>query len=139
MAYSELQQRHDIVARHRENRGRMASVSATFDTAGAGVVEFEDAIDFGVTFIDQPRIHYGSYCDAQDLRDAAGLIDGDPLPLPTCSGSAVGWDQDENDHYIGAWVAVKVLSDTLIDGLPVTHHFDFTGIALKVIPNDPTD
>jgi hypothetical protein len=135
--YSELQRRVDAVARNRENRGRMASASASFDTTGIGVVEFPDRISFGMTFIESPRPHYGSFCDASALRDAAGLTDADDLPLPMCSGSVVEWDQDENDHYVGAWVAVQV-QGTVVD-TAVTHFFDFTGVAIKDIPHDPTD
>jgi len=139
MAYSELQQRTDLVARHRENRGRMASASTTVNTAGVGVIEFEDVVAFGLTFIEEPRVHYGSYCNADDLRDLLGLEDTDPLPLPTLSGSVIEWDQDENDHYVGAWLAVSVTMGTPVDGVAVTHHFDFHGVALKDVPNDPTD
>lgn len=138
MGYSELQRRHDAVARNRENRGRMASASAAFTTTGVGVVEFADRVDFGMTFIEVPRPHYGSFCDASALRDLAGLTDADPLPLPICSGSVVEWDQDENDHYVGAWVAVNVTMTTPVE-VVVSHSFDFQGIALKVVPTDPTD
>jgi hypothetical protein len=107
---------------------------------GSGVVEFEDPIEFGVLFIEEPRVHYGSYCNADDLRNAADLLPNDPLPLPTMSGSVTEWDQDENDHYVGCWVAVSVYHPTLlIDSLAVTHHFNFHGIALKVVGHDPTD
>jgi hypothetical protein len=140
MPYGELQRRQDDLARHRENHGRMAHVSATADTDGIGVVEFEDPIQFDVLFIEEPRVHYGSYCNADDLRIAADLLPNDPLPLPTMSGSVTEWDQDENDHYVGCWVAVSVYHPTLlIDSLAVTHHFNFHGIALKVVGHDPTD
>lgn len=138
MGYSELQQKQDILSRHRENRGRMASASCEFTTTGVGVVEFEDRIDFDILFIDKPRFHYGSEVNADDLRVLADIPDTDPLPLPICSGSVTEWDQDENEHYRGAWVAVYVSAATA-DPIEVIHHLDFVGVGLKVIPTDPDD
>lgn len=143
MPYSELQRRQDDLARHRENHGRMASASTVVNTTGVGVIEFDDPIEFGLIFVDQPRVHYGSFVDADDLRNVAELGPNDPLPLPRVSGSVVAWDQDENDHYVGAWVAVSITSDLVdidqLDAIGVSHHFDFHGVALKVVPVDPTD
>jgi hypothetical protein len=138
MGYSELQRRADIVARHRENRGRMASCSVTVVTTGTGVVEFEDPIDFGMIFVEEPRVHYGSMVDSDDLRNAASLTDADDLPLPVLSGSVVSWDIDDNGHYAGAWVAVHIYSLSLIPDMSVTHHFNFAGIGLKQFPVGPT-
>lgn len=140
--YSELQRRQDALARNRENRGRFVSVSMTLETTGVGVVESADRFDFGVIYIDRPRMHYGNEVEADDLRNLYGLLDADDLPLPHCTGYVVAWDQDENEHYVGCWVAVKVTQDVLLlenASLVITHHFDFTAVGLKTIPHDPND
>lgn len=137
MSYSEsLQARADAVARHRENRGRMAHTSTTVVTEGIGTVELPDRIDFGLTYIEKPAVHYGSECDANDLRDALGIGDNDALTLPQCSGSVTAWDVDDNGHYVGAWCTVAVGSTVSVR---VTHHFSFMATAIKDIPHDPND
>lgn len=137
MGYSELQQRQDALGRNRENHGRLATSSTQFLTVGVGTFESEDSVDFGVTFIEKPRPHYCTEVDLTDLRELMDIPEGDPVDLPNCSGGVVTWDVDDNGHYVGAWCAVTVFSAYLEPELQVTHHFDFIGVGLKVIPMDP--
>lgn len=143
MAYDELQRRQDALTRNRENHGRMASVSTEFNTVGVGTYEGEDAVDFGVTFIEKPRPHYCTEIDVAALRELMDVDEGDPVDLPNCSGAVVEWDIDGDGYYVGAWCAVTVSSayvDVDVDLaslIEVTHHFDFTAVGLKQIPADP--
>ncbi len=136
--YSELQWRQDALHRNRENRGRLASASTEFVTTGVGTVEFDEPVDFGITFVEKPRVHYGSEINTEDLRELLDIAETDPINLPNVSGSVVDWDLDENEHYVGAWCAVTITTADLAD-IVVTHHFDFVAVGTKVIPTDPTD
>lgn len=135
MTYTEtLQARADARSRNSENRGRMAHVSTTYVTTGIGTFEFQDRMDFGLTYIEKPAVHYGTEIDSDDVRDALVLTDNDPITLPQCTGSVTKWDVDANGHYVGAWctVAIAFTADVI-----VTHHFSFMAIAIKDIPHDP--
>lgn len=142
MPYSDdpLQRRQDQLERNRQNKGRIASASFEATTTYTGVVEFDEPVDFGMIFIEKPRLHYGSEIDSDDFRNAMNLTDADLLPLPTCTGAVTKWDTDENDYYRGCWVAATVVMVVpTVAPIQVTHHFDFFGVALKTIPTDPTE
>lgn len=133
--------RRETDNRNRENASRLAMANAVFTTTGIGSVQYEDRVPFGLSFIEEPIVSYGSGTDVDDLADLLNLDDTDDVPMPITSGLVVNWDQDENDWYIGAWVAVRVWFPDSIDAsiaIQVEHHFTFQGIATKSIPVDQT-
>lgn len=145
MAYDELQRRQDALARNRENHGRMASASTEFYTTGVGTYEAEEPVDFGLIFVEKPRPHYCTEIDTTALRELMDIDEGDPVDLPNCSGAVLDWDIDDNGYYVGAWCAMTISSAylavdvDLASLIEVTHHFDFHGTGLKMLPEDPTD
>lgn len=136
----EQERRREEVARHRENRARLAQSFAVFVTNGQGTNQYEERLPFALTFIEKPVVSYGSACDIEDLADLLGT-DPDLTPLPLSSGHVVEWDQDERGFYTGCWVAVRVSfpSIDMVDPTALTsveHHFTFSAIAMKDIPVD---
>lgn len=136
----ELKRREDDLARHRENRGRLAHVFADYVSQGQGAVEFEERVDFGLTYIHQPWPTYGSSVDPDAVRDLLDLGPSDDVPLPQATGFVTEWDVDDRGLYRGCWVAISVLYPTYDANLPadaqieVGHYFLFTGTALKDVP-----
>ena len=137
-------EREAELARHRENKGRQAGVFASYETTGYGAVEFEDPVEFGLTFIQRPWMSFGCEIEPDHIRDLLELADGDELPcMPQVTGYVTAWDLDDARNYVGAWVAVTVTwpTDTVpaipIDAqIDVTHFFTFSAIGLKTIPVD---
>ena len=131
------------LARHRENAARVAMAFARFETLGQGTLEFEERIDFGLTYIEEPFVSYGCQLDMDVLASAIGLEDGETPPLPQSTGYVTDWDIDERGFYTGAWVAAAVFDGTgLIPpdvDVVIDHHFTFQAIAIKDIPLDLTD
>jgi len=110
MAFNQLNQRLADEARHRENRARLAHAYVRVSTTGTGVFEFDDRIDFGLTFVERPFIACGwqlRESDADQLRDPERPY---PVPgtYPLCTGYVTDWDTTERDHYVGAWITVVV-------------------------------
>jgi hypothetical protein len=141
-----LERRHGEQERHRENSGRLAMVYQRFETTGQGSFEFEERIDFGLTYVEEPFVAYGSYVDLDDLANLLDLDNDTAPPFPVTSGHVTNWDQDENDFYVGAWVGVRVYfppgDEVLvpIDALTVVrHHFSFQANAIKDVPLDVRD
>ncbi len=136
-----LEQRRADIARHRENRARHAQMMAKFETVGQGGKEFEDRIDFGLTFIEEPHMGYGSALDLDELADLLDLEPGADPPLPLCSGMVTEWDRDDRDFYVGAWVAVRVYfpETVAVDELRMSHYFSFQATAIKDVPVDVRD
>jgi hypothetical protein len=143
--FSLWDQRRVDVERHKENGARMAAAYARVDIVGQGTSEVEEMIDFGLTFVEQPFVSFGSYLDVDLIRDALDLDDDDDCPLPVVSGFVTRWDQDQNDAYTGAWVAVSVYFPPWDPVVPtdfdceLAGHFSFTAIAIKDIPLDKDD
>lgn len=140
--FDELRRREAEAARHRENRGRSAGVFQQFTTTGQGVVEIEDRIDFGLTYIHKPWPAFGHEIDPDDVRDALGL-DGEPIPfLPQVTGYISEWDQDDKHNYVGAWVTITVSypAEIPVDAqIAIVHYVSFQGVALKDVPVDFDD
>lgn len=138
--FEELERRRGEIERHRENSARLAQVFQRFETTGQGSVEFEERVDFGLTFIEEPYMNYGAQVDIEALQDLLGLAPEVQPSLPLSSGMVTAWDQDDRDFYTGAWVAVTVFfPDILVPpDTPVymSHHFTFTAIAMKDVPVD---
>ena len=138
------QLRREREMRDRENGARLAKSFAVFRTTGQGSHQYEERVDFGLTFIEKPVVAYGSFCDIDDLADVQNLEDADETPLPVTSGFVVNWDRDERDFYIGCWVAVRVNFPTIDEVDPeampeMEHHFTFSAIGMKDVPPDLTD
>lgn len=138
-----LEDQRAELARHRENTARLALAFARFETTGQGTIEFEERVDFGLTYIEEPFISYGCQIDMDNLADALGLDDGATPPLPQSTGFVTEWDIDDRGFYTGAWVAASIFDPTLqiptdVD-LVIDHHFSFQAIGLKDIPLDLTD
>lgn len=133
------QQQHDAdQSRNRENKGRLAQVFSRFRTQGQGAIEFEDSVNFGVTFIERPFVAVGHQVDLDQARDALNLHGNADVNLPQASGFVTDWDQDDMGHYTGCWVAVSVAYpiDYPVDAqIEIFHDFTWAGVALKDLPD----
>lgn len=130
--------------RHRQNSARLATAWATFRSTGQGGMEFEDRCDFGLTFIEKPRVAYGSFLDLDALGELIDHEAGETPPMPSVSGFVTDWDVDARGFYVGAWVACAVRFDALdaVDAtvmVEVQHDFTFTAVAMKDLPMDESD
>ena len=139
----DLEQRRADVERHAENTARIAMAFARFSTAGIGSIEFEDRVDFGLTFIEKPFLSIGYELDLDELGETLGIDEEDIPPIPIVTGLVTDWDQDERGFYVGAWVgavvyfppgAVTVPGDAQVD---CEIHYTFTAIAMKDVPTAP--
>ena len=153
MSWDPLEDRRADIERNRENGARLAQAFAKFESIGQGVVEFAEVVDFGLTFIEEPYITYGSQLDMDDLGELLDIPGGATPPLPLVSGYVTEWDQDERGFYVGAWVAARVYfpSQVAVEGestmtpvpldtlVVIDHHFTFTAIAIKDVPLDVRD
>jgi hypothetical protein len=136
-----LEDRRAEIARHQENRARSAVTSAVYDFEGAGSIEFEEAVDFGLTYIEMPVVSTGVTIDMDTLRDAYDLDDAETPPIPTVTGFVTEWEQDTRGFYTGAWVAAAVAPAAsevtpVLDEVAMSIHFSFSAIAIKDIPLD---
>ena len=140
MPISPLNQRFADNSRHAENKGRLAFASARMKSQGQGTFEFEDCIDFGLTFVERPFIASGWQIDLDQARDAFGLGPNEDIVLPQVTAYVTEWNMTEREHYVGAWVAVSVYYpsvDYRVDAqVKIQHDFTFSAIALKDIPTD---
>lgn len=139
----ELYEARAELERHRQNGARLAVAQANFETTGQGTLEFEERVDFGLTFIDKPFPAYCAEIDLDDLGDQLGLEPGDTPPLPVVSGFVTDWDTDDRGFYTGCWVAASVVDPTAQIGPDVSiiidHYFTFQAVAIKDVPPDVTD
>ncbi|NUS01908.1 MAG: hypothetical protein HOV97_05015 [Nonomuraea sp.] len=143
MATPELEIARAELERHRQNSARLAMAYANFETTGQGTLEFEQRVDFGLTFIERPFPQYCAEVDLDELGDQLGLEPGETPPLPVVSGFVTDWDTDDRGFYTGAWVAASVVDPTaqipLDTSLTINHYFTFQAVAIKDIPPDVTD
>lgn len=140
----DMDKRRERSERDRENSARLAQSYSIFRTTGQGTHQYEERVQFGLTFIEKPLVAYGSFCDIDELADALDIEDSDDAPLPVTAGFVVNWDQDDRDFYIGCWVGVRVnfpVNDDVDGTAPVEieHHFTFAGIGMKDIPPSAGD
>jgi hypothetical protein len=139
--YEDLERARGEQERHKENAARLAQAYAEFDTTGQGSIEFEERVNFGLTFIEKPIVVYGSELDLEALDD---LLENDSevndVPaLPLCSGYVTEWDRDDRGFYKGCWIAARIFfpsspavpTDTAV---VITHHFTFAAVAMKDVP-----
>lgn len=139
-----VERRRAEVERHRENSARPAESYAKFETFGQGFIEFEERVDFGLTFIEEPYVSYGAKMDLDELGELLGLDAAVTPPVPMTTGMVTDWDLDDRGFYVGAWVGVRTYFppvDAVASDLDVHiyHHFIFTAIAIKDIPLDVRD
>lgn len=142
-----LENQRAEVERHRENSARLAQAFAKFESSGQGFIEFEERVDFGLTFIEEPYVTYGAQMDLdafEELLDREADADTDLPPVPMMSGIVTAWDQDNRGFYVGAWVGARVYCPPE-DAVPVllepvvSHHYTFTAVAIKDVPVDVRD
>ena len=138
-----LERHRAELARHRENSARLAVAFARFTTVGQGTIEFEERVDFGLTFIEEPYITYGCQLELDELADRLEATEDTTPTLPQATGFVTEWDIDDRGFYLGAWVAATVYDPTggITSDIEVTidHHFTFQAIGMKDIPLDVTD
>lgn len=139
MAISPINERLAERHRHRENRGRLAHAYSRFTTEGIGTIEFEDCIDFGLTFVERPFIAVGHQIDPEHVRDLFGIDPDGDVYLPQVTAYVTDWDQTDRGHYVGCWVAVSVSapmgSETAYPMVKIHHDLAWSGVALKDIPD----
>jgi len=125
--------------RNRENAARLCHVSSRFRTDGQGTVEFEDRVEFGVTFVERPFIQSGWQIDLDQARDALDVSSNADVNLPQATGYVTEWDMTERDHYVGCWVAVSVSYSVEYPAdaqVRIWHDFTWSAIALKDMPTE---
>lgn len=138
MVFDAFDQRAADIARHRENRGRLAFAFGNFTTSPneTGSVVFRRRIDFEVNFTEEPAVAYGNSFSLDDFQlaydDTYDVEDETEIPeLPMATGFVTEWDINNHGLYEGAWCAVRVdWPDTAI-AVQMHHHFTFGGTALK--------
>lgn len=135
-----IEQRRSDIDRHAENSARLAFAYAKFETTGQGTIEFPKRAPFDLTFIEEPFFSYGHEINLDDWAELLGMDVDDPTvpPLPVISAFVTEWDRDNNDMWVGAWLAVSVYFPNIstiivpLDAQPyIQHHFTFQGIAMK--------
>lgn len=132
------------LARHRENRARLAQTYALYKSTGQGSLQFPGRFDFGLTFTEEPRMHYGALIDIDDLGDKLNIDPDDTPHLPHCTGIVADWETNEYGYWVGAYLAARV-SFPIEDLVPPTlsviveHHFTFSGVAMKDVPTTLRD
>lgn len=129
MAHSPFNDRLAELQRHRENRARLAFAYHRVVSEGYGTVEFEERVDFGLTFVERPFVSCGFQIEIDDRETA----------FPTATGYVTDWDTTDRDHYVGCWVAVVVAQPpdaTVFPDVKIWHDFTFSAIALKDIPTE---
>lgn len=143
--FNDLEDRRAEVERHQENSARIAEAFGRFRSTGQGSIEYPERIDFGLTFIEEPYMSYGSYIDLDDLDDKLENEAGTTVPpLPVCSGFVTEWDRDDRGFYVGAWVAARVWFPYEANVRPdleveIFHHFSFKAVAMKDVDPEIRD
>lgn len=140
----DLDARRERQLNDKENSARLAHAFSSFTTNGQGTIQYEHRVDFGLTFVEEPAVSYGSYVDIDELAELLGIEDSDDAKLPLVSGFVSAWDQDERDFFTGCWVSVRVWfppEDAVpFDAAPaVDHHFTFAAVGMKDVPVDVED
>lgn len=127
LAVAERRSYLDTVA---ENATRLARVAVTFLSTGYGEFQLPKAVDFGVTFIEEPTVTCGWV-----LEPGQSLVAG---KMPNCSAGVWRW-QTETRHspsapksyWTGAYLYLVVDSNSQPYNL--RHNFVFEGTAIKLL------
>ncbi len=136
----ELETRHAERVRHQQNAARHAFAFHRVETTGWGQIEFDQALEFDLSFTQRPFVAYSYYVESDALVDYG---------YPHCAGFVTEWHRDTHGLYIGAWVAVSIqLGVSNYDyfkinkpatGWPdyiIEHDFTFQAVAIKDLPLD---
>lgn len=133
--FDSIARRNAEIARHRENRARLAHVFAEFRTKGQGSSVFKKRVRFGLAFVERPNMSAGCWLDFDDYCET---IDLDPdevaIPLPSTTQYVIDWDIDPDGLYTGAYCAARVDLPPEIDPMlkvEIWHNFHFAGEAIK--------
>lgn len=125
--------RRALLAQNYENSTRVGWAMATSDTTGWGEFEASDRIDFDMTFIHEPNMHYGYSTDGEELIATR---------FPRSWGFIARWDINANGHYVGFWPGIVVETSSsniptseLDPGYAIHHYFTFIGTAMKDVPD----
>lgn len=115
-----------------ENSARLAYAWGVSTSTGVGDLSHEDAVEFGITFLEKPMFSYGCVLVGRtDWEDDEGGAD---VAMPTSTGFVYDWRIDGRGFYTGALVGVTVLAgDTAVS---LEHHFTFMGVAIKDLDAD---
>lgn len=128
--FSSIRDQAARVEQTRENGGRLAEAHGLFRTSGWGEMAFQDVIEFGLSFVDAPAIAYGA-----ELNPGQTLVD---TRFPRSWGGVYQWKRDAKGLYVGAYCYAVIDAGSIIPagdpGYTLTHHFTFTGIAIKGLP-----
>lgn len=145
--FDDLEKRRAEVERHQENSGRMAEAFGRFKSTGQGSIEFDERVDFGLTFIERPSMGYGCEIDLDEYDNMLGkeaTVGMETPPMPICTGYVTDWDTDDRGFYVGAFVGVRVWipyeGNVPVDfNVEVFHHYTFKAVAMKDVPIDLRD
>jgi hypothetical protein len=122
------------------NSARHCFVSKVYETLYYGEIVFAEVVDFGVVFTERPVIGYGvgqTENATQEFTDVNFHTEFEEGYFPRCSGGVHHWRKNDRGFYIGAQVYAVV--DPYPGSSPsyyyaLDHHFTFSGIASKIIP-----
>ena len=112
----------------RENSARHAFLYKTYASLGSGELIFEEPVDFGLWFTEEPMVSYGFSLDPTIDQD---LVEGD---FPMCSGGVIRWQQNVRGLYVGATVFAVItnaLNQFTTTNYYLVHNFTFSGIGAK--------
>ncbi len=138
----ELEARHAARQRNAENAARHAFTFHRLESIGWGQIEFEDPLQFDLSFTRRPFMSYGYHVESDALIEYG---------YPHCAGLVTEWEQDAHGLYIGAWVAVSIqlgvanypLSQEVAQedwpAYVVEHDFTFQAVAIKDLPLDDVE
>lgn len=151
----DLVQREVDLQRDAANKGGPAAAFCHVITRGEGSFSFARRIDFGLTFIEEPFMSFGSKIDIDDVIDAgfeelggagSSTSGTQNIPkLPQCTGYVTDYDRDDHGNYVGAWVAVMVTYPYILgssvagDPVPIRHFFTFQAVAIKDLSDNDED
>lgn len=148
----DMEKRRSEVNRHGENTPRLAQAWATWRTQGWGETAFPKCHNFDLTFAERPFVSYSNVILRNSL-DASTYDVDDVLVdtrFPRCFGGVYQWRQTSRGFYTGAWCYVVVETASAFvaalypePGYTIQHHFTFSGIGIKELPeydlDDPAD
>lgn len=130
------------VAQAEQNSSRYAWVRIFATSVGAGE-QIVGPIAFPSPMLQRPFVSSG--CEITRIPDR------EHWQIPSVTAGVYRWDRDDNGHYVGAWVFIRVVSeptDLYVDELTteeqeasppawsIRHDLVFHGDAYKKLPDD---
>lgn len=133
--YGEIQAQLMDRERHRNNAGRRAWQSVTFETVGSGELLPADPIMFDTPFFEEPYVTYGHV-----LVD---VPDREVFFLPASTAGVFKWVRNKRQWWTGAYVYFRVYADVkpgVSASTPaepkIHHHFTFSANSYKVLSGE---